>query len=104
MQALEGAEQLGGESHVESRAVVPDIKDGVAVSIRLAANLDARQRLPGREFPGIVQQVLKEERQQADVALRAQAILDLKLRLAPRLPLPVVVSEAPGDFRKIDML
>ncbi len=75
VKALKGAKELGGVSHVESRAVVAHEVDEAFVP-SLAAERDLGMFLSGRELPGVSEKVLEDHRDQALVRVTSYGILD----------------------------
>src|SRR5258708_24868298 len=86
MESLEGPEKLAGVSRVESGAVVTNEIGTGAVEMRLA-ELDAGRWVLRCEFPGVAQQILEDQTQQARLRCGFEAILDPVLHPALRLGL-----------------
>src|SRR5258708_19836157 len=86
MESLEGPEELAGVGRVESGAVVTNEIGRGAVEMRLA-EVDAGRWVLRCEFPGVAQQILEDQTQQARVRCGFEAILDPELHPALRLGL-----------------
>ncbi len=67
VQALESAEELPRIGHIETDAVVADEEGPSAVDVR-RAKFDPGLRASGRELPGIVEEVVQDDPEQALVA------------------------------------
>ena len=87
MHALEWRKQLVGVGHVKARALVLDVKDRSAISIRLLPETDACDGLAGAEFPGVAQQIFHQLTKQSMVAGGTEPRLDLRLQNAGRIAL-----------------
>ena len=87
MHALKWRKQLVGVGHVKAGTVVLDVKDRVAISIRLLPETDACDGLAGAEFPGVAQQIFHQLTKQAMVAGGTKPGLDLRLQNAGRIAL-----------------
>src|SRR5450755_4005838 len=64
MQPLKGSEQLANVGHVEAGAVIADEIDRRSVALR-NADFDPRQHFVHRKFPGVAEQILEHDPQQA---------------------------------------
>src|SRR5258708_39110270 len=84
MESLEGPEELVGVGWVESGAVVTNEIGTGAVDMRLA-EVDAGRWVLRCEFPGVAQQILADQTQEARVRCGFEAILDPELHPALRL-------------------
>src|SRR5882724_1924837 len=79
VQTLECLEQLSGIRHVETRAIVADEADGLALDLDLA-DLDLGRRAVAGELPRVADQVVEDDPEEAGIALRLNGVRDLDVR------------------------
>ena len=93
MQPLERVEQLVPVSGIEARAVVADVAADVGIPSRRRPELEQGIIPAGREFPGVIQQVLQDRADEARICQRPGWLLDGEADAAVR----ALALEFPGD-------
>src|SRR5580658_9516748 len=101
VQALERAEKLAYVSHVKPRSVVTNEKSSDA-ALRGETDLDAGLGALAGKLPGVAEKVLHDDRQQARVAFRRQAVSYKNLDVARRVGFAKPFAYGSGDAREVD--
>src|SRR6266545_8046723 len=97
VKAFEDVEELPRVGHVEARPVVADEVDALPVLVPVA-EFDARPAaFGGGELPGVAQEVIQRDPEQAGIALGCGAGLDEKLHGAVRAVFLELLADAPGQ-------
>src|SRR5450755_2866191 len=99
VQPLKGAEELVGVLHVEAGAVVANEESAAEPAKR-----DQRGRILGGELPGVAEEVLQGNPEQARVAVGHQVRLELDLHLAGWSLFLQLVQDDAREAAQVDRL